>query len=101
MSVGGCEGGNRVLNRSVWFSLAFDAGSGSEPAISPSAVEDVEGTSPKNDEIVESNRSAIGLVWLGSAATYVGAAFGLVWAAPVDKVGTESVVVSPAPIVAV
>ena len=92
ISTGRCEGWNRVSNRS---SFAPDGCTGSRPAVSPSAVEDVEGTSPKNDEIVESNRSVVCLIWFGSAVTYVDAAFGLVVVATVVGLGTEVVVVPP------
>lgn len=89
-----------MLNRSVWSWVAFDIGPGNRPPACPSTVEDVEGTSPKSDEIVESNRSVVGLVWLGSAVMYVDATFGLVVVAGVSKVWTESVVVCSVPIVA-
>jgi len=90
-----------VLNRSAWPSVVFDACSGNESASSPSAVEDVEGMPPKGDEIVESNRSAVGSVWLGYGGTYIDAAFDLAVASVVAETETDSTVVSPAPMVVV
>jgi len=91
-------GGNRTLNKSVWSSVVFDAGTGDKPAVCLSVAEDVEGMPLKSDKIIESNLSPVHWVWVESAVTYADAEFGWIAVAAVAKADRESVAVGPAPI---